>query len=167
MLFSISIGGRVSVFKDLQIVEKQLMLSKHFKSVQQAGHCYQRWCEDRDLVPVYPVSAKSLSAFVVYRCKELSGSAKTAKAYISKIKRYSNQYRHQWLDHEEMLELFRIVSHLEYLDVTPTRRVDPLVIELLQEILKSPLVDDITKLLIVVGHDSLQRGVEICSGYIV
>jgi hypothetical protein len=63
--------------------------------------------------------------------------------------------------------LGRIVSHLEYLDVTPTRRVDPLVMELLQEILQSPLVDDITKMLIVVGHDSLQRGGEICSGYLV
>ena len=119
------------MFKDLYSVEKQLRLSKRFKSVQQAGSFYQKWCEDRDLGPAYPVLAKCLSAFVVHRCKELSGSAKTVKAYISKIKRYSSQYRYQWLDNEEVLELGRIVNHLEYLDITPTRRVDPLVMELL------------------------------------
>ena len=138
MLFLYLIGCQLNVFKELHLVEQQLKLTKHFKSVQQAGLHYQIWCEDRDLGPAYPVSAKCLSAFIVQRCRELNGSAKTAKAYISKIKRYSNQYRHQWLDNEELLEVFRIVSHLEYLDITPTRRVDPLVIELLQEILKSP-----------------------------
>jgi Phage integrase family len=156
---------RTGIFEDLDLVEKQLQLSKHFRAVQQAGQYYREWCESRNLLPVYPVSAKCLSAFVVYRCKELNGSAKTIKAFISKVKRYSSQYRYPWLDTEELLELGRIVNHLEYLDVMPTRRVDPIVIELLQEILKSPLVDDITKMVMVVGHDSLQRGGELCSGY--
>ena len=40
-LVYIIIGVKVNVFQDLYSVEKQLRLSKHFKSVQQAGSYYQ------------------------------------------------------------------------------------------------------------------------------
>ena len=134
------------------------------KAISSMGSSYIKWCTERSLTPVFPVVCRSLMAFLVHRCKDLKGSTKTLGSSVSMIKGYSNRNRHPWLDAQELLLIDKLIKHLQFKDVVPTRRVTPLTLDILKDIVASPEVPEQVKTMLMTGHDCLNRVGEICSG---
>jgi hypothetical protein len=152
----------------LEEIKLKISLSKNEKAIRSTGLRFQAWCHARQCgSPAYPVTITHLCAFIVARCDDCKGSSKSLRKWISHIKTYSGQQRLPWLDDLELKDLNKVVEHLEFLDTTPTRRARPLVHELIYDICDSSDVDELSKVMITVGHDSLQRGAELCSGVLV
>ena len=63
--------------------------------------------------------------------------------------------------------VLKIIQHLEVEDISPTRRMSPLLQELLSSLFEVSSVPKLTKLVCAIGHDGLLRGGEICSGLLV
>ena len=134
------------------------------RAITSMGDRYTSWCTDRNLNPVLLVACRSLLAFLVYRCNELNGSTKTLGGTVSMIKSFSSRSRQPWLDAQELILIDKLIKHLQYKDVTPTRRVTPLTLDILEDIVASPDVSSQIKTMFMTGHDCLNRAGEICSG---
>ena len=80
------------------------------------------------------------------------------------IKGFSSRSRQPWLDAQELVLVDKLIKHMQYKDVTPTRRVTPLTLDLLEDIVESPDVNSQVKTMLITGHDCLNRAGEICSG---
>ena len=139
-------------------------MTKHRKSIRALGLKYEQWCQERSLAPAFPIKPRPLAAFLVVRCREVQGSAKSLWSWISKLKSYSRLLSMPWLDESEASEVHLVLQHLEYFDQNPVRRVRPLTLDLLEPILNCDAVSDLDKTMLAVGHDSLMRGGELCSG---
>jgi hypothetical protein len=86
---------------------------------------------------------------------------------MSQLKRYSGRMHFAWLDTLELEEVNKIIAHLEFEDMVPVRRVQPITVEVIESLVKEPSVPKYDTMMIAVGHDSLQRGAELCSGHTV
>lgn len=139
-------------------------MTKNEQAIRSTGRRYEAWCSQCNH-QAWPVSATSLSAYILFRCDELNGSSKSLRKWISHIKRCSGRFRHPWLDVVELDDVGKLVAHLEYLDRVPIRRVRPLTVEIIKQLSGSETVSEYDLMMMAVGHDSLQRGGELCSGY--
>jgi hypothetical protein len=149
---------------DLKAVHAAIGESRYQKSIVSTGKRYTAWCQSRHFVPIFPVRPDHISAFLVARCKELNGSSKSLRTWLSHIKFYSGQLRFPWLDEVDRREVGKVIAHLELFDYVPVHRVEPLVLEVLRDITSCKGVNPFSKMLCAVGHDSLCRAGEICSG---
>ena len=139
-------------------------MTKHRKSIRALGQRFERWCRERSLGPAFPIKPRPLAAFLVVRCGEIQGSAKSLRSWVSKLKSYSRLLGLPWLDDGEAAEVNLVLQHLEFFDQNPVRRVRPLTLDLLGQIQDCAAVLDLDKTMMSVGHDSLMRGGELCSG---
>ena len=151
------------VTPSLDLLLTRLHRSSNERSISRTGELFRQWCLDRSCTP-YPLDPLSLASFLVHRCHALKGSTKSIRGWISKIRGYSDRQGHRWLDREQLGRVIKIVELLEYDDVTPTRRMQPLTSDLLRFILSDRSVSLQSKAMFVVGHDALLRGAELCSG---
>jgi len=113
------------------------------------------------------VCVETVAAYIVHRCSELAGSAKSLMTWFRQLRTYSSIRHFDWLDSAGDRTVSKIIQHLEAEDLSPTRRMSPLLQELLASIFDVPTIPNLTKLVCAVGHDGLLRGGEICSGLLV
>jgi len=104
---------------------------------------------------------------MVQRCSDLRGSAKSLMAWFRQLRTYSSIHHFEWLDSSGERTVLKIIKHLESEDLAPTRRMSPMLQELLSSIFRVSTVPNITKLVCAIGHDGLLRGGELCSGLLV
>ena len=145
-------------------IQKSIDSTENERSIVRIAKKFESWCVQRGSSQPFPIQADLLIAFLVFRCNALHGSAKSLMTWVRQLETYSLIHRFRWLDSSDSRTVLKIIRSLEAADLAPTKRMEPLLHELVVAISNDPSVPFISKLACSVGHDGLLRGGEICSG---
>lgn len=127
---------------------------------------YEEHCARMQL-PAFPVSYESMATYLVAHVGRNNGSTKSLGNVTSQLKTTAERRGLGWLSKAEASKLGVLVAEMRLEDHKETRRMSPLVTELLIRIIGSYDLDNDVELLeatlLTVGHDGLLRGGELCS----
>jgi len=148
----------------LKTIEDPIKLSSYNVAIDRTVLKFQEFCDTRAFGEGLPVSIVPLGAFLVFKFNQLQGSSKSIRIWVNHLRSYSINNDFPWLCLADINRLNSIVKQLEYLDLHPTRRMQPLTYEVEALIVKQPEVSNFVKLVIKFAREGLFRGGEVCSG---
>jgi hypothetical protein len=147
----------------LKTIEDPIQLSSYNIAIQRTVKNFKEFCETRAFGTGLPVTIVPLGAFLVFKFNQLQGSAKSIRIWVNHLRSYSVNHNLQWLGLADVNRLNSIIKQLEYLDLHPTRRMQPLTHEVEALMIKQSKVSEFTKLIIKFAREGLFRGGEVCS----
>jgi len=124
---------------------------------------FKEFCVTRSFGAGLPVTIVPLGAFLVFKFNQLQGSSKSIRIWVNHLRSHSVNHNLPWLSLGDVNRLNSIIKQLEYLDLHPTRRMQPLTHEIEALMVKQPNVSEFVKLVIKFARDGLFRGGEVCS----
>ena len=128
------------------------------------------WCITQR-VTAFPASYESVGGFVAQKVAALHGSAKSVANIVSSLHIFSLQCNHPWLSERDLYRLTRIRKQLVLQDPVPIRRRHPLVLSMIEQIIKCYLCPKYSSYnllqatMMLVAHNGLLRGGELLSGF--
>jgi hypothetical protein len=148
----------------LKTIEDPIKLSSYNIAIKRTVVKFQEFCVTRAFGEGFPTTIVPLGAFLVFKFNQLQGSSKSIRIWVNHLRSHSVNNDFPWLDLADINRLNSIVKQLEYLDLHPTRRMQPLTYEVEALIVKQPGVSSFVKLIIKFAREGLFRGGEVCSG---
>ena len=147
----------------LNRIEEPIRLSSYNKAIERTALMFRDFCASRGFGSAFPVSTIPLRAYLVFKFNQLNGSSKSIRIWVNHLRTYSVNKNLTWMALSDINRINGIVKQLEYLDLHPTRRMQPLTHEIEGLIFQQPKVHDLVKLIIKIAREGLFRGGEICS----
>ena len=152
---------------NLKRLENDIEQSDHQKAIRSFVDQYSKWVRNNCSLEPFPLQKESLCKFLVSKVNQLGGSTKSLRKWMGFLRSHVRDNRLDWLDEADDKRVYDIIKRLEFLDIEPTQRAEPMTHEIIETLLNGGEIEDQLKCLITVGHDSVTRGGELCSGLLV
>ena len=149
---------------NLKRLENDIDQSDHQKAIRSFVDQYSKWVRNNCSLEPFPLQKESLCKFLVSKVNQLGGSTKSLRKWMGFLRSHVRDNRLDWLDEADDKRVYDIIKRLEFLDIEPTQRAEPMTSEIIGTLLNCGEIEDQLKCLITVGHDSVTRGGELCSG---